>query len=375
MNKSSNQFHLGYKSFIDNFPDHIANFDRDFKHLYINKAIENEIQMSASQVIGKSNRDLNIPGDEKALDELESKISFVFDTGSPTTYYTQHTFPDGTRYYFMKLIPGYFTESEEVVSVWAITREITALKEFEKELQTSERSLQQKNLELGQLNISLDRFFYMVSHDLRSPLANINAVIEILKKGNFEELPAFVQLLEKSTRRLGDILTGLTDLIEIKNTREITKEWSFAEILKLITIEFADPLEQIQGKISSDFSACPSIVYPKPYLDSLFRNMISNAIKYRSSDRNLHLSITAHQQNDDAVLIFQDNGKGIDLKSNQDLLFKPFYRVSQEQEGKGMGLHIVKSLLEKNDGSIKVDSQFDVGSSFICLLKPYATEP
>lgn len=132
MNPLIDSFSSDWKAFIDNFPDHIARFNSNFQHLYINRAIENEIQMPASQVLGKSNRDLRIPNNDKSLNELESKIRFVFQTHLPATYYTHHNFPEGTRYYFMKLIPSFLAGTTQVESVWAITREITTLKQYEK---------------------------------------------------------------------------------------------------------------------------------------------------------------------------------------------------------------------------------------------------
>lgn len=132
LNAMPDSFPSDWKAFIDNFPDHIARYDKDFKHLYINRAIENQIQLSAAQVEGKSNRDLQIPSDDKALDELENRIRFVFESGLAATYYTKHTFPEGTKYFYMKLTPGFVAGTTHIESVWAVTREITNLKQFEK---------------------------------------------------------------------------------------------------------------------------------------------------------------------------------------------------------------------------------------------------
>jgi PAS domain S-box-containing protein len=273
-----------WKAFIDNFPDHIARFDKDCKHLYINRAIENEIQLPASQVTGKSNRELRIPNNNRALDRLETSIRFVFETGLPAIYYTQHRFESGKRYYFMKLIPGFVATTTQVESVWAITREITTLKEYEKKLRRSRKLLLKKNQQLDHINTNLDTFFYTTSHDLGNPLANIKAIVELLKNGKPEQVEMFVGLLEGSTKRLEDILVGLTELIEVGNINRPTNRWEFELILSIITSEFSEQLAQVSGVISADFSACPAIIYEKPYLESLFRNMLSNALKYRSSD-------------------------------------------------------------------------------------------
>lgn len=171
--------------------------------------------------------------------------------------------------------------------------------------------------------------------------------------------------------RLDEILTGLTELIEVGNKKENTNRWEFDLILSTIKSEFNQKLAQIAGEISTDFSACPSIAYEKPYLESLFRNMVSNAIKYRSADQALHLAITTRREEGFVVITFQDNGIGIDLDNFGHKLFKPFYQIDTRQEGKGMGLHIVKSMLEKNGGRIEVVSQVNKGTTFIGYLKEY----
>ncbi len=88
--------------------------------------------MPAAEVVGRSNRDLRIPGNDKALQALENSIRFVFQTGLNATYYTQRTFPEGIRYYYMKLTPGFIDGTTQVESVWAITPEINTLKQYEK---------------------------------------------------------------------------------------------------------------------------------------------------------------------------------------------------------------------------------------------------
>ena len=371
MNAATTAFPDDWKFFIDNFPDHIARYGTDFTHLYINRAIENEIQMPAAQVVGKSNRDLRIPDNDKALNELEHNIQSVFETGLPATYYTRHTFPEGTKYYYMKLSPGFADGAAQVESVWAITREITTLKQYEKKLRQSRKALQKKNQQLDEANANLDTFFYTVSHDLRNPLANIKAAVNLLKKAKQDQQEPLIGLLEQSTGRMNEILTDLTKLIQLESQQEMAASWAFDSVLSAIRTEFSQQLAGVGGEILADFSACPAVSYPKPYLDSLFRNLISNAIKYRAPDQALQLAIAAHREDGFVVITFGDNGRGIDLARNSHKLFKPFYQVDPRQEGSGMGLHIVKSMLQKNGGKIEVSSQPGQGTTFTAYLKEY----
>jgi signal transduction histidine kinase len=103
--------------------------------------------------------------------------------------------------------------------------------------------------------------------------------------------------------------------------------------------------------------------------------MISNAIKYRAPDWALQLTIAAHREEGFVVITFADNGRGIDLTRTGHKLFKPFYQVDPRQEGSGMGLHIVKSMLHKNGGKVAVSSQPGHGTTFTAYLKEFSLLP
>jgi PAS domain S-box-containing protein len=367
--------HPEWKRFIDSFPDHVARYDHDYKHLYINRAIEQEIGMSAAEVIGKSNRDLKIPNDEAFLAELERKIRHVFSTGEATENYTQHEFPDQTRYYYMKLSPDFKIRDGQkagVNSVWAITRDITQLKQAQINLQQAEKHLQQQNLELNQLNTDLDTFFYAVSHDLRGPLNNITSMVELMKGGKPEQLTAYLKMLEKSTQRVSNILTGLTEVLEVKkNQQEQVEEIELNTVLQQVLVDFEEVIQQTRTTVEADFSGCASLYYNTPFLESIFRNMISNAIKYRSGNRLPHIQISCRRVNSFVELHFQDNGQGIKLEKNREKIFRPFFQLDSKQEGKGMGLNIVKNIVERNGGQIAVESEPGEGTTFICSIREY----
>ncbi|WP_242918637.1 PAS domain-containing sensor histidine kinase [Pontibacter liquoris] len=364
--------HLDWKNFINRFPDSVACYDQNLKHLYANQAIENEIGVPVSDIIGKTNRELNIPGNPALLDALEEKIRSVFETGKPVVNYTQHAFADQTRFYFTKLIPEFSNQPGQencVKSVWAFSRDITHLKQNEIDLQNAEKNLRKQNLELIHLNADLDTFFFTVSHDLRGPLSNIQSLIELMKEGVQMPLPVLTQRLEKSTRRLSDVLSELTEILELKSKQEQVEKITLATVLQDVLAEFEYQLQQTDTSIAADFGKCPTLYYSKPYLESLFRNMISNAIKYRATDRKPQLQITAKPQEEYVVLTFQDNGQGFNLEKHEEQVFKPFYQIDGEQDGKGMGLNIVKSILERNGGKIEVKSTPGAGTTFTCYLK------
>jgi signal transduction histidine kinase len=120
-----------------------------------------------------------------------------------------------------------------------------------------------------------------------------------------------------------------------------------------------------------DFYDCPRLRYNETYLLSILRNLVSNALKYRSPKRPLQLEITTGRSGPFVLLTVKDNGIGMDGKQVHEKLFKPFSRLSEQGEGKGLGLHLVKHMVEKNGGSIRVESTPNVGTTFRVYLKEY----
>ncbi|WPP53158.1 sensor histidine kinase [Catalinimonas niigatensis] len=368
MNSPSHQAQQDWKAFIDHFPDHIANFDRDYKHLYINQAIENEISLPASAVLGKSNRDLGIPGDEKELDAIEATIDSVFELQEPIDHYTHHQFEDGVRYYFMKFIPQ-INSSGKVESVWAMTREITLLRHTQEKLKISQQDLEKKNQELDRANATQQTLLYTIAHDLRSPLENVKALVQLINESKGDQTTVLTQLLQTATQRLDEVLSGLIDLMKTQHEGQSKQQYKLNEMLALIKTEFGDSLRHAKATITADFSACPEIKFPKAYLESLFRNIISNAIKYRSEGSPLHLEIRSECKKGFVVINFKDNGQGMDLSLHGKNLFHPFFRIDQKEQGKGIGLHIVKRILEEKGGKLEVESKLGQGTQFICWLR------
>ena len=115
----------------------------------------------------------------------------------------------------------------------------------------------------------------------------------------------------------------------------------------------------------------PEINYNKAYLSSILYNLISNAIKYRKEGRLPHIRVkSALQLNGDVELTVADNGIGIDLEYHGDDIFKPFTRLTTNRPGKGIGLNIVKNFVERNGGTVKVESSKGLGTTFKLNLRP-----
>ena len=235
--------------------------------------------------------------------------------------------------------------------------------------------LLETNRQLKIVNEYLDNFVFTAAHDLRSPIANLLSLVQLLEQQQ-RASPRIVDKIKVSVERLDSTLRGLIEIIDIQQYgKEGASSVDVNKTFQDIISDLEPDIKEAQAEINTDFSVT-SVYYIPAYLESVFRNLLSNAIKYRASDRTLKIAVCAEQQVDYVVLTVKDNGIGIDLDRFEDKLFKPFERLTKQANGKGIGLHLVKTMVEKNGGYLKVDSQPNQGTTFSAYLRTYeSTQP
>jgi signal transduction histidine kinase len=150
-----------------------------------------------------------------------------------------------------------------------------------------------------------------------------------------------------------------------------SKGIKFSEVLEDILYDCTDAINKNKIKIGTDFDHVSEIKYVEAYLKSIMKNLITNAIKYSSENGNPIVHISTQKLPHEVLMIIKDNGMGIDMQEAGDDLFKPFKRFTTKSEGTGMGLYIVKNIIEKNGGRISVESKPNEGTTFYCFLKEY----
>jgi two-component system CheB/CheR fusion protein len=149
------------------------------------------------------------------------------------------------------------------------------------------------------------------------------------------------------------------------------KTIDFDSQLAMLLQEHADEIKSTGSVIESDFSAQATVRYVEAYLQSIIKNLLTNAIKYRKNNTNLHLQIRTESKDGFVLLTVADNGMGMNLKKYKQHLFKPFTRFTNKASGKGLGLHLIKSMVEKNGGKVLVESEPENGATFYVYLKEY----
>jgi PAS domain S-box-containing protein len=243
---------------------------------------------------------------------------------------------------------------DKTIGIFGVYVDITEQKKIEKELKIR--------------NAELDNFVYKVSHDLRAPLSSILGLVNLANMpGNTDNPGTYMSLIGRKVEQLdhfiGDVLSHSKNLkqdvtIEKVDLRQIIAN-TFTDLSYLRTAEVATTEIDIQR---ADFYS------DRCRLAEIFRNLISNAIKYRRMDIDRPtVKVTVHIDEQEADISFSDNGIGIEPDKLLNI-FEMFYRASTQSDGSGLGLYIVKNAVEKLGGQIDVFSRPLQGTEFKIIL-------
>lgn len=234
-----------------------------------------------------------------------------------------------------------------------------------------ENQLKSKIDELEFLNQELDEFVNVVSHDFKTPLTSISLLAEMaLKEKSPEKQLHFVSQIKQSSTKLRELLKGLATLVDTKKERVEKMEYvSFSERLDIVLSEYRALLQETGGAVHADFSHVAGMVYFKAHIDSFLSNLVTNAIKYRRPDVPLRIEVSSRKEKEYLILSVKDNGTGIDLTKNMNKLFQPFKRLTNQGTGSGLGLSIIKRMIEKDQGYLEVFSEPGQGTEFKAYLK------
>ncbi|MES2703356.1 MAG: PAS domain S-box protein [Bacteroidota bacterium] len=239
------------------------------------------------------------------------------------------------------------------------------------EAKTYETEREKITADLTQRNMHLEQFTYIVSHNLRAPLANIMAFTEELKDEQLDEehRQVFIEELSSSVEKLDNVIKDLNQILQVnKQITRVREQVSFRELVHDIQKSVSQLIAQHDVTITTNFSEVEDIITLKSYLYSIFYNLISNSIKYRRDDAAPVITITSKKANNNVVLRFTDNGTGINLDRNGSMIFGLYKRFHTNIEGKGIGLFMTRTQVEALGGTIEVESQVNSGTTFIITL-------
>lgn len=290
------------------------------------------------------------------------------------------------RHYLAKMIS--LDEHEVLVSCQDITFE----RESEEKLRKSEENYKalfeetneqkekivEQNLVLRSLSdrfarkiTQLEEFSYIVTHNLRSPINNLQGILALLDKlDTAEEKERVLGLVRNSVMLLSDTLNELSNVLRMRQNPEIDREYlKLEEVFTKIVNQQEIRIKELQAEIRFDFSQSPFISFPKIYLESIFLNLLSNSLKYYNPYNKLVVEAVSFMgPNNEVVFKFSDNGLGIDMELHGNKVFKMYKTFHGNTDSRGLGLFLIKNQIESQGGSISLESQVNKGTTFTILF-------
>ncbi|SHJ67330.1 PAS domain S-box-containing protein [Maribacter aquivivus] len=272
----------------------------------------------------------------------------------------------------IKLMSEIFTNHKgEVVELFGTCQDVTESKKEEQKLIKAKEALEIVAQKLSYQNKQLADFTHITSHNLRAPVANLNSLMEIYKlsdddKERLDIFSKFDTVIDRLTLTLNTLIEALKT--KISDAQEELESVDLNDIFEDTTQILSGSILTSGAVIKGDFTELSTITYNRIYMDSIFLNLIGNAIKYRAKDRVPEIIVKSKIKNGRNIITFKDNGLGIDLERHGHKLFglnKVFHR---HPDAKGVGLFLTKTQVEAMGGTITATSEVNVGTTFTIIF-------
>jgi PAS domain S-box-containing protein len=331
------------------------------------------VQTGMRLEIGGNFVDTVLPARRKIIAEM---CSTALTTGKIISAETSYPNKDGSTNYFEFSYSPVITDGK-VIGLCYTGLEVTSRKRSELERQKLLEERLDIIEDLTKRNRDLEQFSYIVSHNVRGPVATILGLSSMAKNPDFDPQvqQTAIDGIIKSTSNLDSVLLDLNEILSLrKNNQEKRTDVRLDEVAQTAVEMTTAIAERFKPIITFDFSAAPFVYGIKSYLQNIFYNMISNAIKYAKPNTEPELKVWSELTDTHVILYFKDRGSGIDLEKYGEYIFGLYKRFQLAGNGKGMGLFMVKTQVEALEGTISVNSTPGEGAEFILTFKRKPSE-
>jgi PAS domain S-box-containing protein len=398
MAKALRESEAKYRTLVENATDLIYMIDADYRILSLNRSTARLLGKEPEELIGKKIFDIAPP---ETAARVAEEFRLAFKTGK-TIMAEAKLNPGGREMWASINLSPIRNDNNEVVAVMGVTRDITEHKRMERELQEKNEQLDIQNEELrtqseeliaqqheliesteeaARANRLKSEFMANMSHELRTPLNTIIGFSRLMR----DQVPGKINQEQKQC--LDDILESSQHLLnltnEVLNLSKIESDRTELKLENLTLTELITPLtrsmmpilqpkkQSLEVEIEEDL---PRLHADKNKLGQVLRNLLTNSSKFTPDEGKL--KIEANSSDDWLRLSVIDNGIGI-KKEDQERIFEPFcqldYTPSNGKSDTGLGLAVVKRIVKKHGGQIRVESEYGRGSRFTISL-PLATK-
>lgn len=336
-----------------------------FRFKSINDSFLISTGLTKDRVLGKYIQEV-IPSESLQL--VVSKYLEAIETKSSVSWEEISVYPRGEKTGVVTVTPLFDILGECTQMVGSV-HDITNQKLQEKKIQIANEDREKVILDLIAKNKDLEQFTYIVSHNLRAPIANLLGLARILDHGdiNEQDQQEIIAGITTSVKKLDDVVTDLNTILQQREPNKREKIY-FQQIVNDICISIKHIIDEEDVKINTGFNGIESIYSIRSYIYSIFNNLIVNSIKYCIHNIPPIIDIEFLLEHDNVKIIFTDNGKGMDMNKHGKDLFGLYKRFDKTVTGKGMGLYLVKTQVEALRGSITASSHLNQGMQFIITL-------
>ncbi|WP_194775462.1 PAS domain S-box protein [Pararhodonellum marinum] len=346
-----------FRSIAENFPNGTVDvLDKNLRYIYTDGREYAKLKIDGQKFIGT-----------KHLDKYSAEVTKVAKSqlrkllkGESVQYEIEFM-----GYNYLNSGVPLLNQKGEIERFLIVTQNITDTKKAGVEREKLIADLKHQNEEM-------QRFTYIVSHNLRAPIVNITSLIDLY---NYQypadhENEEVMENLRISTTLLNETLQDLIEVVSVKKEKiPKVERLEFRTILSNIEISLKKQINDARVTIIKDFESAPYINYIHAHLDNFFLNFMTNAIKYKHPERDPVIHIRTSRKRGFTVIEFQDNGIGIDMEKFGGRLFGLYQRFHSHVEGKGLGLYLVNEQIRSNGGRMEVVSEVDKGTKFVVYLK------
>lgn len=346
-----------YSNIIENMKLGLIEVDNDDKILMVNQGFEEMSGYSKAELIGKKGKELLLKEGFKEKLDQENKNRL---DGNSNSYEVTIIQKDGTeRYWLISGAPNYNINGKVTGSI-GINLDITEFKKLQLQKEALLKNLEQRNEELQE-------YAHVVSHDLKSPLRSIHALVSWLKEDNAEVFDTNslenIEHIENTLEKMESLISGILSYSNASTENEREELVDLNHIISDVE-QFIICPENIKISVKNKL---PILKGDRTKFQQLFQNLISNAIKFNDKEKG-YISIDYEEKQSFHKFTIEDNGIGIAPEYHKKI-FKVFQSLGNHKDSSGIGLSIVKKIVELHKGEIWLESKEGKGSKFYFTLK------
>ncbi len=347
-----------YHFLLQNMLEGIQIIGFDWRYIFVNNSVAEQSKYNSEELLGFTMME-KYPGIENT--EMFKILQQCMTDRTPHRMENKFTFPDGsTEWYDLSIQPV-------PEGLFILSTDITKRKQIEEEVINVNHALNTKVEELAASNEELERFAYVASHDLQEPLRMVSSFLGLLKLKYYDVLDekgrSYIHFAVDGAERMKRLILDLLSFSRLNAKTQIMQKVDCDEVL----LEVHQNLLSIitENNCSITIAHLPTLIGNRSQLVQLFQNLISNAIKYKSADKQPIVDVSVEEKNTEWQFCIKDNGMGIDPKYFEKI-FIIFQRLQSKENysGTGIGLAIAKKIVERHGGRIWVESKLNEGSTF-----------